>query len=124
MSDDSLPAWMTHGRTVLCQKDPRKSNAVENYQLITFLPLMFFLSMVHLLLILREVNANYECGNKEYKLNHLLLMDDLKLFSKSEEQMHTLVRTVHVFSTDIEMESGMKKCGTLTMKRGKAVRCE
>ena len=85
MGDHSLPAWMTHGRTVLCQKDPRKSNAVENYQLITFLPLMFVLSMVHLLLILREVNANYEYGNKEYKLNHLLLMDDLKLFSKSEE---------------------------------------
>ena len=29
-----LPAWMTHGRTVLCQKDPRKGNAVENYRLI------------------------------------------------------------------------------------------
>ena len=23
MGDDSLPAWMTHDRTVLCQKDPR-----------------------------------------------------------------------------------------------------
>ena len=34
MGDDSLPAWMTHGRTVLCQKDPRKGNAVENYRLI------------------------------------------------------------------------------------------
>ena len=53
-----------------------------------------------------------------------LVAHDLKVFPKSEEQMDTLVRTVHVFSTDIEMESGMKKCGTLTMKRGKAVRCE
>ena len=34
MGDDSLPAWMTHGRTVLCQKDPRKGNAVENYRLL------------------------------------------------------------------------------------------
>ena len=57
-------------------------------------------------------------------MNHLLFMDDLKLFSKIEEQMHTLVRTVHVFSTDIVMEFGMKKCGILTMKRGKIVRCE
>ena len=40
MGDDSLPAWMTQGRTVLCQKDPRKSNAVENYCPITCLPLM------------------------------------------------------------------------------------
>ena len=51
-------------------------------------------------------------------------MDDLKLFSKSEEQMDTLVKTVHVFSTDIGMEFGTKKCGILTMKRGKVVRCE
>ena len=51
-------------------------------------------------------------------------MDYLKLFSKSEEQIDTLVRTVHVFSTDIGMEFGMKKCGVLTMKRGKVVRCE
>ena len=34
------------------------------------------------------------------------------------------MRTVHVFSTDIGMEFGMKKCGILTMKRGKVVRCE
>ena len=51
----------------------------------------------------------------------LLYMDDLKLFAKSEEQIHTLVRTVHVFSTDIGMEFGMKKCGILPMKRGKVV---
>ena len=61
---------------------------------------------------------------KEYKLNHLLFMDGLKLFFKSEEQMDTLVRTVYVFNTDIGMEFGMKKCGVLTMKRGKVVRCE
>ena len=51
-------------------------------------------------------------------------MDDLKLFVKSEEQIDTLVRTVHVFSTDIGMEFGMKKCGIVTMKRGNVVICE
>ena len=40
MGDDNLLAWMIHGRTVLCQKDPRKGNAVENYRPITCLPLM------------------------------------------------------------------------------------
>ena len=61
---------------------------------------------------------------KEYKLNHLLFMDDLKLFSKSEEQMDTLVRTVHVFNTDIGMEFVMKKRGIITIKRGKVVKRE
>ena len=41
MGDDSLPAWVTHGRTVLCQEDPRKGNAVENYRSITFFTLMW-----------------------------------------------------------------------------------
>ena len=47
-------------------------------------------------------------------------MNDLKLFSKSEKQMDTLVRIVYVFSTDI----GMDWYWILTMKRGKVVRCE
>ena len=48
-------------------------------------------------------------------------MDDLKLFSKSEKHMDIVVRTVHVFSTEIRIEFGMKKCGILIMKRGKVV---
>ena len=40
MEDDSLLAWMTHGCTVLCQKEPRKGNALENYHPITYLPLI------------------------------------------------------------------------------------
>ena len=32
---------MTHGRTVLCQKDPKKGNAAENYRPIKCLPLMW-----------------------------------------------------------------------------------
>ena len=41
IGDDSLPAWMTHGDTVLSQKDPREGNTVENCRPITCLPLMW-----------------------------------------------------------------------------------
>ena len=51
-------------------------------------------------------------------------MDDLKLYAKREEQTNTLVRTVYVFSTDINMEFGIKKYGILTMKSGKIVKSE
>ena len=254
MGEDDLPEWMTHGRTVLCQKDPRKGNTADNYRPVTCLPLMwklltgviaeemynylerekiipeeqkgrkresggtkdqllvdktilkdckkrhtnlslaridyrkaydlvlqcwvnecmevfgiaenlrtflqksmlqwrlsltangedlgevnvkrgifqgdslspllFVLSMVPLSLILKKVNAWYKWGKEEYKLNHLVFMDDLKLYAKSEEQTNALVRTVYVFSTDIGMEFGIKKCGILTMKRGKIVKSE
>ena len=51
-------------------------------------------------------------------------MDDLILYAKSEEQTNTLVRTLHVFSTDISMEFGIKKCGILAMKAGKILKSE
>ena len=43
-------------------------------------------------------------------------MDDLKLFSRNEEQIDTFVRTAHIISTDIGIEFEMRKCGILTMK--------
>ena len=51
-------------------------------------------------------------------------MDDFKLFSKSKEQMDTLVKIVHVLSTDIGMEFGIKNCGIFTTKRVEVVRRE
>ena len=36
-----VPSWMTQGRTVLCQKDHSKGNAVDNYRPISCLPLMW-----------------------------------------------------------------------------------
>ena len=41
IGENELPAWMTYGHTILCQKDVSKGNAVENYRPITCLPLMW-----------------------------------------------------------------------------------
>ena len=94
----------------------------EIFQGDSLSPFLFVLSIVPLSLILKKVNVCYKWGKKEYKLNLLLFMDDLKLYAKREEQTNTLVRTVYVLSTDIGMEFGIKKCGILTMKRGKIVK--
>ena len=48
--------------------------------------LMFVLSMVPLSLILKKVNACYKWGKKKYELNHLLFMNDLKLYAESEDR--------------------------------------
>ena len=87
-------------------------------------PLLFVLGMVPSSLILRKANLFYKRGKKKYKLNHLLFMDDLKLYAKSKEQTNMLVRTVYVFNTDISMGFGIKKCGILTIKKGKIVKSE
>ena len=85
-------------------------------------PLFFVLCMMPMSLVLRKVKAGYEWGNKEFSLNHLLFMDDLKLYGKNEKQIDSLVRTVHILSTDTGIEIEIRKCGLLILKRGKIVR--
>ena len=51
-------------------------------------------------------------------------MDDLNLFAKDEREMNGLLSTVQVFSNDIRMEFGIKKCGVLVMKKGKVASTE
>ena len=49
-------------------------------------------------------------------------MDDLKLYSRSEKGLDSLVQTVRVFSEDIGMEFGIEKCVMLVMEKGKIVK--
>ena len=63
-------------------------------------------------------------GNKRFKLRHFLFKDDPKLFAKIKNQIDSLVLTVHIFSEDIDMQFGIKKCGVLIMERGKVIRTD
>ena len=87
-------------------------------------PLLFVLSLIPLSLILRNVKGGYQLGKQEMSINHLLFMDDLKVFGKNEKELDMLLNTVRVFSEDIRMEFGISKCGVLVMKRGKLFRTE
>ena len=72
-------------------------------------PLLFVLCKVPLTWLLRRAKAGYKWNNQEFKLNHLLFIDDLKLFAKSKNQIDSLVQTVHIFSDDVGIEFGIKK---------------
>ena len=87
-------------------------------------PLLFVVYMVPLSLVLRRSKGGYEWRGREFKINHLLFMDDLTLFGKSYKQIDSLVQTVHTFSIDIGMEFGIKKSGVLALKRGKIAKME
>ena len=83
---------------------------------------MFMLSIVPLPFILKKENTCYKWWRKEQKLNELLFMDDLKLYAKSGEQTNTLVRTVYMFNTDIDMEFEIPRI--LLMKEGKIIKSD
>ena len=84
-------------------------------------PLVFVLALIPLSLILRKVKAAYGFSESKEKINHLLFMDDLKLYSRSEKGLDLLVQTVRAFSEDIGMKFGIEKCAMLVMEKGKIV---
>ena len=57
-------------------------------------PLLFVICMVPLTKVLRKIRAVYVIKEGNLKVNHLLFMDDLKLFGKNEREIDSLVKTV------------------------------
>ena len=80
---------------------------------------MFILALIPLSLILRKVKAAYEFSESKEKINHLLFMDDLKLYSRCEKGLDSLAQRVCVFSGDIGMEFGIEKCAVLVLSERK-----
>ena len=72
--------------------------------------------MIPLTLVLRKSTTGYDLA-KDLRLN-IFLMDELKLFGKSEDQIDSLVQTVQLLSEDIRMEFVLKKCSVLSSGRG------
>ena len=87
-------------------------------------PLLFVVCLIPLSVILRKTKGKYQLGKEGESINHLLFMDDLKLYGNDERQIDSLINTVRVFSDDIRMEFGLKKCAVVVMKRGKVVKCD
>ena len=81
--------------------------------------LLFVLGLIPLTLILHKSESTYQFSSMKEKINHLLFMDDLKLYAKNKKGLDSLVQTVRIFSDDIGMEFGIYTCTTLVLKRGK-----
>ena len=117
----SMAKWKTEltasGRT-LCEVDIKRGI----FQGDSLSPLLFVICMIPLSSVLRKMSIGYTLGTA--KINNLLFMDDLKLFSKNEKEIDSIVSTVHAISKDICMEFGIQKCGVLVMKRGKLVKSQ
>ena len=82
--------WLTSNGTEMCEVNVNRGI----FQGDSLSPLIFVICMIPLSLILRKMSAVYEWGKKEFKINHLLFMDDLKLFGKNKDQIDSLVQTV------------------------------
>ena len=93
-------------------------------------PLLFCLAIDPLSKVLKQQKLGYDLGQvrgrnrKKELINHLLFMDDLKLYADSDPNLNKLINIVHKFSRDIGMDFGLDKCAKCTMKKGKKTSSE
>ena len=59
-------------------------------------PLLFIIGMMPFNHILRNCRAGYKLNWLQEKINHLMYMDDIKLFAKNEKELETLIHAVRV----------------------------
>lgn len=86
----------------------------------TLSPLLFCIALFPLSNILNlDKKAGYQLHKQEQAINHMLYMDDLKIFSKSEADLAIQLRKVHEFSSSIGMKFGIEKCAKATILKGK-----
>ena len=82
----------------------------------------FIICMLPLTFLLNRSNLGYYVGkgkHSEKKINHLIFMDDLKLYASNDNQLETLINITKIFSDDICMSFGLDKCNKITIKKGK-----
>ena len=73
---------------------------------------MMPLSHIH-----RKCAAGYTITKLQQKINYLMYMDDIKLFTKNEKELETVIQAVRIYSQDIGMEFGIEKDTMLIMRK-------
>ena len=71
-------------------------------------PLLFVNAMMPLNYIFRKCTDEYKLTKSQETINHLVYMDDIKLFAKNKREIETLIQTVRIYNQDIGMEFGIE----------------
>ena len=61
-------------------------------------------------------------GQEVPKIEHLLYIDDFKLYASNENMLKHQLNTVKKFSTDIYRKFELNKCATVSIEKGKLKR--
>ena len=69
--------------------------------------------------ILKKCRAGYKLSRSQEKIDHLMYMDDIKLFAKNEKELETLIHTVRIYSQDKGMEFSIEIYALIFVKSGK-----
>ena len=116
---NSMVKWktvMTSGETAFGQVDIKRGI----FQGDSLSPLLFIAITLPLTQVLRKMSARCRLAKDTKPINHLLFMDDLKLYGASKDQLDSLIQVIRI-SQDSRMVFGLDKCDVLEMRRGRQV---
>ena len=87
-------------------------------------PLLFIVSMIPMTMILRNTGKGYQLERKGIVINHLMFMDDIKIYGKNAKDLDSLIQTIRVITEDMRMEFGIDKCAVVNISKGKIIQTE
>ena len=120
---NTMPNW----KTILTSSGTRLAEVNIKrgiFQGDSLSPLLFIVAMIPMTRVLERMEVGYQLKKGCSRINHLMFMDDSKLFRRGTKEIDTLVQTVRIFSGDIRMEFGIEKCLLVNIQRGKVTRTE
>ena len=120
---NTMPNWktiLTSSGTRLAKVNIRRGI----FQGDSLSPLLFIVAMIPMTRVLERMEVGYQLKKGGSRINHLMFMDDIKLFGRGTKEIDTLVQTVRIVSGDIRMEFGIEKCAHVNIQTGKITRTE
>ena len=120
---NTMPNWktiLTSSETRLAEVNIRRGI----FQGDSLSPLLFIVAMISMKSVLERMEVGYHLKKGGIRINHLMFMDDIKLFGRGTKEIDSFVQTVRIVSGDIRMEFGIEKCALVNIQRGKITRTE
>ena len=66
--------------------------------------------------LIRKCTERYKLQKSKEKINHLMYIDDIKLFAKNEKELETIMQAMRIYIQHIRMEFGIEKCAMLILR--------
>ena len=89
--------------------------------------LYFITCLLPLTWLLNQSKLEYrvrKTPTTNHLINHLMFVDDLKLYASNDNQLDSLISITKTFSDDIGMKFGVDKCNKITIIRGKIAKTD
>ena len=120
---NTMPNW----KTILTSSGTRLAEVNIKrgiFQGDSLSPLLFIVAMIPITRVLERMEFRYQLKKGGSRINHLMFMDDIKLFGRGTKEIDALVQTVRIVSGDTRMEFEIEKCALVNIQRGKVTRTE